>query len=93
MVEGLYNTTGIIGTIIEQTTNNATGHLFLTISCIVIGFLLIGMLFRLSFEIIIIFTLPFLLVVTAFMGEFWAFTGIILIYLGILFAKIFFFNK
>ena len=89
----LYNSTGIIGSIIQNTTYNATGSIFLTLSIIVIGLIIIGMMFRLSFELIIIIILPILLVVTAFYGEFWAFTGTLLILLGILLSKIFFFNK
>ena len=72
--------------------NGITGSPFLTLLLIVILVMLIAFLFRIPVEFTVILILPMLLTFAAFYSEFMAVTGVILIYIGILLAKNFFFK-
>lgn len=72
--------------------NGITGSAFLSLLFIVIILFLIAILFRIPIEFTAIFILPLVLTFAAFYGEFVAVTGVLLIYLGVLLGKHFFFN-
>lgn len=80
------NETGTIGVVILG-LNNITGSLFLTLFMILIILLVIAVALRIPIEAIAILYLPFLLTITAFVGDFLATLGVALIYLGIILGK------
>lgn len=85
------NMTGSIGNIYSGITYNITGSEFLTLLFIIILIMLFFMMFRIPVELSSVLILPLLIVVMAYSGEFFAITGLILIYLALLLAKNWFF--
>ena len=85
------NETGLAANIFNG-MNGITGSAFLSLLMIVILVMLIAFLFRIPVEFTVILILPMLLTFAAFYSEFMAVTGVILIYMGILLAKNFFFK-
>lgn len=85
------NMTGSLGTIYEGITYNITGSEFLTLFFIILLVMLFFMMFRIPIELSAVLILPLLIVVMAYSGEFFAITGLILIYLALLLAKNWFF--
>jgi len=81
------NQTGIIGSIIIHATNNITGSLFLTFFLLFLLLISFFMMFRMPFEVGFVLTLPLLLVIMAYSGSFVVVGGLILILLGLIFAK------
>lgn len=81
------NETGFIAATLTNVSNNITGSLFLTLLLIMILFLLIAMIFRLPIEFAIVILAPLFLVFMAATSSFLAVGGVMLIYLGIIFAK------
>ena len=81
------NNSGTIGVIYTAFTNNVTGSEFLTLLFIMIFVIGAFMIFRLPMEISILFTLPLVLIMAAYSGEFYAAVGLILLYAGVLLAK------
>ena len=79
------------GFMLVTQANEATGSLFMTLLAITIFLIVIAMLFRVPLEFTAILILPFLLSITAYENSFLAVTGVILIYLGIILSKNFFF--
>lgn len=88
----LFNTTTTTWDVVQSLTVNVTGSLFLTLFMILILVMLIAMVLRIPVEFTMILVLPFLLTVWAYSGDFLAFAGTVLIYLGILLGKNFFFR-
>ena len=84
------NETGFIALRIIDMTNNLTGSLFLSLMIIMVFFILITLLFRLPMEASAVILLPLFLTFMAATSEFVAIGGIILMYLGVIFAKNFF---
>lgn len=85
--------TGTTYLVLVGLTNNVTGSMFLT--TLLLSFLLIGIALgcRIPIEISMIIMLPLHLAFLACLGTDWlAFTGTILIYLGILLGKNMFFR-
>jgi hypothetical protein len=88
----LYNSTQVIGQIIESATLNVTGSLYLTLLGVILGLVLICLLFRIPIEFTAIIVLPLMLGLMAYMSEFRIIGGVTLIYLGVLLGKNFFFK-
>ena len=84
-----YNTTQPIGIIINSATENITGSLFITLLLIVLFLIAICLMFRIPVEFTIILILPLLLTVSAYSSDFISILGVLLIYLGIIFGKMF----
>lgn len=80
---------GIIITNMGQTT----GSLFITLLGVVAFVCFLALVFRIQLEYTAVLILPLLLSCMAYYSEFLAVGGVILIYLGIILAKHFFFNK
>lgn len=87
------NQSGTIGQIVTLMTNQGTGSLFLTFLLIVLSIMLLAMVFRIPLEFTAIIILPITLTLMSFIGNFWTFGGVLLIYLAILGAKYFFFYR
>jgi len=90
MVELFLNETGFVGDILTGLTNNVTGSLFLTLLMIMLFFILMTLLFRFPIEFSLVLLLPLFLGFMAATSDFLALGGVVLIYLGIVFAKNFF---
>jgi hypothetical protein len=81
------NQSGTFITVIYGITNNITGSTFLTFLFLFMIILLIALAFRLPAEASVIFTLPMMIILMAFYGEFMAVGGAFLLYLGFVMAK------
>ena len=87
------NETGTVWVIINGLTENVTGSLFLTMLLfyiIIIGFTLA---FNMDFEISALLLLPLTLVVMVVSGEFIGLGMLMLMFIGGIFAKYFWFTK
>lgn len=78
---------------ILNSISQTTGSLFLTILMLVILIVVVFLVLGLSIEWSAIFVMPFLLVLMAVDAGFYPVGGVILIYLGFIMAKNFFFTK
>lgn len=78
-------TAGIMNGMVEMTGDWFSAMLLIVIMLIILAFAL-----QLPIEVTAIFVLPFLLSCYAFVPDFTAVTGVVLIYLGIIVAKNFF---
>ena len=58
----LINETGVLGTLINMTTSNITGSVYLTFIGITLLFIALGFLFKLPMELIGILILPLLII-------------------------------
>ena len=87
------NDTGTVSVIIKGLFDNVGGSWFLTIMLIMLFLILIGFILRLPLELTAIFMLPLFIACYVYVPDFTAITGVLLIYLGILLAKNYFFNK
>lgn len=87
MVVNFINETGTLGVIYMGVTQNITGSEFLTLLGMVLCILLFFMMFRIPIEVSSILVLPLLIILMAYSGEWFAITGVLLIYLAILLAK------
>jgi len=83
----LYNTTGIIGQILNSGTQTITGQLILTLVLILIILMAVCMMFQIPLEIISIILLPFCIAVVAYEGTFMVPITLILIYVSAIIAK------
>lgn len=88
MVE-LVNTTGIIGSIINNASTTTTGSLFITLLIIVAVILLFFMMFGVSLEWSALFIAPLLIAMAAYVNMGIP-LGVLLIYLTFLMARTFF---
>ena len=86
------NSTGTAYAILEGLTNDVTGSLFMSLLMIVFLILAFSLAFRIPMEYTAIFILPILIVSMAYFQQFLAIGGVILIYLGVVMAKNFFFK-
>ena len=87
-----FNQSGFIGTLIIYTTTNITGSLFLTMLLYVLTVFAILQMLRVPIEFSVVLVLPTIITLMAFMGEFIALGGVLLIYLAILVVRMFFIN-
>lgn len=86
----MFNETGIFGTLIINFTNNITGDIYLTLFSLMIIIFLFFLALRIPIEMTVILIVPLLIVFMAYGGADWKpVTGILLLYLGILFARFF----
>jgi hypothetical protein len=81
------NQTGTIGLIYTSFTTNVTGSEFLTLLGLIILIILFFAMFKMPMEASLILALPMLLIAMAYTSDIFAVGGVVLIYLGILFAK------
>lgn len=87
------DTSGIIYSFMYAMTTNVTGSFFLTSFLIALFFMAFCMFFKIPIEFSAIILLPIHLAFLACVGANWlSITGTILIYLGILLGKNFFFR-
>lgn len=84
-----YNQTQIIGQIINGVTTHMTGGLFLTLLTVVLFIIALCLMFRIPIEFTAIIILPLILTITAYTSEFMSVLGVLLIYMGIIFGKMF----
>ena len=84
------NSTGTIGIIYQAVNTNITGSDFLTLLGLMFIIMLFFMSFRIPLEATAILILPLLIIFMAFNNDIFAVGGLVLIYLGILFAKNYF---
>lgn len=80
-----YSDGGFIGNIIEGLTK-ITGSLFLTLMIILIILIVIALALNIPSEIITIIYLPIIIVMAAYVGDFKALFGLILIIAGFIIA-------
>lgn len=88
----LIDTNGIIAQVLNLGTTNITGSDFLTLFIIFIIFILVGMIFRLPIEIILVCLLPFVLALASYYAEFVGVMVVIFFFFAFLFAKWRFFS-
>lgn len=87
------NESGFIYGFVYYATTNVTGSLFLTLLFILLGLMAMAFAFRVPIEFTIIFLLPLVITLMAFNANFLALGGILLVWLGIILAKNFFFGR
>ena len=90
MIALFFNETGIISSGLMLLSDNVTGSVFISLLLIMVLLILVAMLFRLPIEVTAIILMPVLIVFMALTSEFLAVGGVVLIYLGVIFAKNFF---
>ena len=88
-----FNETSTAGAIISGLTTDVTGSLFLTM--LLVYFVVIGftMAFKMELEVSAILLVPLTLLLMGFSGEFLALGVLLLLYLGGIMAKNFWFTK
>jgi hypothetical protein len=84
------NQTGTLGVIYQAATQNITGSEFITLLGLIILIMAFFMMFGLPIETTTILILPMLIIFGVYSQELIATLGLVLIYLGIIFAKNFF---
>lgn len=82
---------GLVWTII-QGLNAQTGSLYLSLMLVMISLIFVCLLFRISIEWSAIFIVPFNLALMSCDSTFTAAGGVLLIYLGVILGKNFFFR-
>jgi type IV secretory pathway VirB2 component (pilin) len=81
------NETGIIGTIIKQGTETATGNLFLTLLILVILVLAVALMFGIQLEFTIIIVFPLLISCMAYYSEFVTVGVVMMLYIAFIVSK------
>ena len=87
------NDTTSTGIVLNYLTYNVTGDLFTTLLLILIGIIAFALTFRIPLEFTVPIVMPMLIVFMAFSGQFLAIGGVMLIFMAIIFAKMFFINQ
>jgi hypothetical protein len=88
-----YNSSEIIGASIDAATTNITGTQFLTLLVVMLFLVLLLAVLRVPLEYGVLLIMPVLIILAAFEGGFLALFGVVLIYMGILFAKYYFTSR
>lgn len=83
----LFNESLITYALVTNFTNDVTGSVTLTYGIIFLFLIIIGLIFKLEFDIMIILLTPFLLVLLAFTGELVPLIILLLFYLAFIFAR------
>lgn len=83
----LFNDTGTIGIIINAVNTNITGSQFLTFLLIIAVILMFFLAFRIPLEASVLLVLPLILTFLAYSNDLYAVGGVVLIYVGVLWAK------
>ena len=87
------DTSGVIYGFLAGMTTNVTGSFFLSTVVVSMVLIAIASFFKIPVEFSMILVLPFHLALLACLGSDWlGFTGVILIYLGVLLGKNLFFK-
>jgi len=86
------NESGAIGLAIIASVTNITGSLFISLLLILMFGFALAFLFKIPTELTVPLFLPFLIVCMAYSGEFLAVGGVIILYLSVIFTKMFFMN-
>lgn len=81
------NTTGTLGIILQEGTNNITGNLFLTLFTILIILIIIGVMFQIPLEFLAVIILPLCLACASVYNTFLIPVVIILIYFSTIISK------
>jgi hypothetical protein len=84
-----YNETGWLGQVIMYSAYNVTGSLFLSLLLIFLILLTFCIAFKLPIELTLPVMLPLMIIQMAYMGEFVAIGGVMLIISAIFFVKFF----
>lgn len=84
------NWTDVLGVIIYSSAENTTGDLFISLLTILLMSIIFCILLRIPIEFTLAIVLPLVIVPMAYMGEFVAPGGILLIYIALLSTKYFF---
>ena len=87
------NETGLIGQFFAQSAANVSGDLYLIIILVMIALMVLLIAMGVPLEWTAVIVLPLMITGAAFSGEFITMTGIIMLYLGVLFAKVYFTNR
>jgi ABC-type Na+ efflux pump permease subunit len=75
--EALFNGSGLSGQLVSGFSTYVTGSEFLTYALILLFLVLVAVVFRLPFDLVIIFIIPFVIVVSAVVGN--GMTGIMVL--------------
>ena len=89
----LINESSGLGMIIIESVNNVTGSMFLTMIGITLLILALFVAFRIPIIASLVLELPILLVFMAYEQNFIVIGGVVLIYLGVMFALNYFLSK
>ena len=81
------NETDVIGVIILNLNTNVTGSIFMTGLLIIILLMASAMAFRIPIEYSVLVVIPLLLVLMTYSSDFMAIGGLFLMYLAVIFAK------
>jgi hypothetical protein len=92
MVAPIINSTGLIGQIILSGSNNITGSVVSVIFIIIILLIAISILFQIPFELLGIFLLPLILVISAYEPIFITLVVLFVIYYAWIITKSFIFR-
>lgn len=86
------NSTGTVGIIYNQATQNITGSEFITLLGLIIIIITFFMLFQIPIEATLVLIMPMLIIYGVYSQDLIGFLGLTLLYLGVIFAKNFFVN-
>jgi len=86
------NATTSTGALLNYFTTNNTGDLFITLLVVLALFLTMALMFKIPLEYTLPLVLPLLMVYMSYSGQFLAIGGIALIYMAIIFTKMFWIN-
>lgn len=86
------NDSGVIGVIVKAGTD-LTGSLFLTVLLIFLALIVLSFMFKLPLDFLAPIVLPIFIVSMAYSTEFLAIGGLLLIYLAVVFSKMFWLNR
>ena len=81
------NSTGIIGTILDAGTQNATGNMIASLLFILLFLVVIALMFGIPLEFISIIILPLCLAMGAYYSDFFKPLIVVLIYVSAILAK------
>ena len=88
----LMNTTQLPYQVLSQFTIDITGNWFLALLVLVVGVIILGLLFRIPFEFIVIFAFPLIIVLAAFEQSFRTLLATILVVFSLMFLRMFIFR-
>lgn len=84
------NDSTVIGAVLSYFTSHLAGSLFLAVMVIVIILMFFGFAFRIPMEFQVVYILPLLIGLMAYSSEFLTVGGVAILYLAVVFAKMFF---
>lgn len=87
------NQTGTVNTVLSGITTNITGDQFTTYLFVMLFIIMLAIAFRIPIEFTAIIIFPLFVVLAAYTTDYLSIFGVLLIYLGILIGKNFFFGR